>query len=104
MNEKTSKIDGWFRVFLFIIPYILIVGVFEFLGGLITGIDFGNSPNRSSFQRLITYFFSLIGTFFALWIFMKSIDREPFIKLGFQTKNRLKDFMKLVSYNCISET
>ncbi len=24
---------------------------------------------------------------------MKPIDEEPFIKLGFQTKNRLKDFV-----------
>ncbi len=92
-NKKTSKIAGWLRVFLFIIPYIIIVGLFELLGGLIADIDFKNSQNRSSFQRLITYFFNLTGTFFTLWIFMKFVDKEPFIKLGFQTKNRLKDFI-----------
>ncbi len=93
MTQQTSKIDGWFRVLLFIIPYVFIVGVFGLLGGLISDTDFGNLANRSSIQRLISLFFTLIGTFFVLWIFMKSIDKEPFVKLGFQTKNRLKDFV-----------
>lgn len=35
---------------------------------------------------------NLVGTFLVLWIFMKFVDKERFINLGFDIKNRLKDF------------
>lgn len=96
MNEKEPLIKGWQRIFLIIIPYILIVGLFQFVGGLIAGVDMSNLESQhtsTSIQELIISLFDLVGTFLVLWIFMKAIDRERFYKLGFQTKNRLKDFI-----------
>ena len=89
-----NKEVGWQRVLKLIIPYIFIVGSFQLIGMLIIGVDFENyNPAvRTSEQHLINIFFSLLGTFFVLWLFMKHVDREKFINLGFHFKNRLKEF------------
>lgn len=94
MNETAFLIKGWQRIFLLIIPYILIVGMFQFVGGLIAGVDMSDPEaldTHTSIQHLIISLFDLVGTFSILWIFMKYVDNEAFYKLGFQTENRLKD-------------
>jgi len=89
-----NKNIGWQRVLKIIIPYIFIVGSFQLIGMLIIGVDFKNykPAARTSEQHLINIFFNLLGTFFLLWLFMKYVDKEKFINLGFYIKNRLKDF------------
>jgi len=89
-----NKNNGWQRVLKIIIPYIFIIGFFQFIGMLIMEVDFKNyNPATStSEQHLIIVFFSLLGTFFLLWLFMKYVDKEKFINLGFHIKNRLKEF------------
>ncbi len=89
-----NKNIGWERVLKIIIPYIFIVGSFQLIGMLIIGIDFKNyNPAvRTSEQHLINTSFNLLGTFFLLWLFMKYVDKEKFINLGFHFKNRLKEF------------
>jgi len=94
MQHKKSKIKGWQRVLLIIIPYIFIVGAFQVLGYLVAGADINSiESNETSTQELIISVFDLIGTFFLLFIFMKYVDKERFIKLGFQTKNRRNEFI-----------
>ena len=94
MSETKSKFKGWHRILLIILPYFLIVGIFQLVGGLIAGIDFRSlNPEQTSMQQLIVSLFNLIGTFLVIWIFMKWIDKEKFIELGFHTKNRLIDFI-----------
>jgi len=89
-----NKNIGWQRIILIIIPYFIIVGIFELTGSLLAGIDLTepNLNNLTSEQHLTLGLFGFLGTFLLLWIFMKFVDRENFIKLGFQTKNRLKEF------------
>jgi len=89
-----NKEVGWLRVLKIIIPYIFIVGFFQVIGMLIMGVDFENydSAAGTSEQHLINTFFGLLGTFFVLWLFMKYVDKEMFIDLGFYIKNRLKEF------------
>ena len=89
-----NKEVGWQRVLKIIIPYIFIVGSFQLIGMLIIGVDFKNYElaERTSEQHLINTFFSLLGTFFVLWLFMKYVDKEKFINLGFHFKSRLKEF------------
>jgi membrane protease YdiL (CAAX protease family) len=84
---------GWQRVLLIIIPFILIVGTFQFIGLLIAGVDYKNDDLvKTSEQHLIIAFFGLLGTFFLLWLFMKFVDKEKFANLGFHIKNKLKEF------------
>ena len=89
-----NKNRGWQRILLIIIPYIFIVGIFEFIGALIAKADFTNlNFQKTSEQHIIMKFFSMLGTLLLLWIFMKYVDKEKFIKLGFQTKNRLNEII-----------
>ncbi len=93
MNEKEYRIKGWQRILLLILPYLFIVGIFQLIGGLISGVEMTDfEAKQTSIQQLIVSIFDLVGTFLVLWIFMKFVDKENFIELGFQTQNRLKEF------------
>lgn len=87
-----NKNIGWQRILLLIIPYLIVVSIFQFIGALISGVDLMNfeSP-KTSFQMLVLSFFGLVGTFFILWLFMKYLDKERFINLGFEIKGRFKE-------------
>lgn len=93
MNSNEFQFRGWARILLFILPYFFFVILFQFIGLAIADISMDDPLySLTSEQHLITSFFDLLGTFLVLWIFIKFIDREKFIELGFQTKNRLGDF------------
>ncbi|NNK18882.1 MAG: CPBP family intramembrane metalloprotease [Maribacter sp.] len=82
---------GWKRLLLFIIPYILIVGVLQLLGAYIVGVDLMNKLSQESIeQSLLISFFGFTGTFLTVFWFMKSIDKEPFLNLGFHFHNHGK--------------
>lgn len=92
MTEQNKHI-GWQRILLLIIPYIFIIGILELIGAFISGIDTSNiESDKTSIQLLIMQIFSLLGTAIVLWIFMKYQDKEKFIRLGFEIKNRIKEF------------
>lgn len=92
MEEKNYIIKGWQRILLLIIPYFFIVGFFQFIGLLISGADYKNLDTIKTTEQHVTIsFFSFIGTLLVLWFFMKYIDKEKFINLGFNIKNRIKD-------------
>jgi len=89
-----NKNAGWQRILLIIIPYIFIAGIFQFVGALIAKADFNDLHfEKTSEQHLIMSFFSILGTLLVIWIFMKFVDKERFVKVGFGTKNRLNDFL-----------
>lgn len=89
-----NKQRGWQRVLLIILPFIFTVGIFQVIGALIAGADLNNILiQKTSEQDLIMSFFSLIGTLLLIWIFMKYLDKEKFTNLGFDTKNRLYEFI-----------
>lgn len=93
------------RIFLFIISYTIIVGIFQLIGMLVAGIDFDNLEYKeTATQRLISGVFNLAGTFLVIWLFMKFVDKEHFVKLGFQTKNRLKEFITGITIGLIIMT
>jgi len=85
---------GWKRILFLVLPYIFIVGIFELIGALISGIDISNIETaKTPTQELVLLSFDFIGTFIVLWLFMKYVDNEKFTHLGFQIKNRLWDFI-----------
>lgn len=94
MNDNQFKFHGWARILLFILPYFFIVGTFQIIGAAIAGFSI-LEPDfpKSSEQQLILSFCGFLGTFLLLWFFMRYIDREKFIDLGFQITNRFLDFM-----------
>ncbi len=89
-----NKNIGYQRVLFIIIPYVFIVGVFQFIGLLIAKVDYINYYSvKTSEQHLFLAFFGLLGVFFLLWLFMKYVDKEKFINLGFHIKNRSNDIL-----------
>ncbi len=88
-----NKNRGWQRILLLIVPYILIVGIFQYIGKLIAKADFEDiNFQKTSEQHIIISFFTLLGTFLVIWLFMKYLEKERFMKVGFDTKNRLNEF------------
>ena len=62
------------------------------IGSLIAGIPLTELENpKTSKQELAVLISIFLGTLFILWFFIKFIDNEPFINLGFHFKNKLKD-------------
>lgn len=89
-----NKNEGWQRILLLIVPYIFIVGIFQYTGASIAEVDLNNSDlKRTSEQHIIMSFFSMLGTFLVIWIFMKFLDKEKFSKVGLETRNRLNEFL-----------
>ncbi|WP_304517388.1 CPBP family intramembrane glutamic endopeptidase [Cecembia rubra] len=92
--DKEEAIRGWLRVLILVIPYIFVVVFFQFFGALLVGIDYTEEVYKEhSYQDFVILVFGNAGTFLILWIFMKYVDKESFVKLGFQVKGRWNDFV-----------
>ena len=92
MEQEKFILKYWQRILLLVIPYFFVVGFFQIIGLYVSGADMINiEAAKTSWQHLIISLFSLIGTLLLLWIFIRIIDNEPFINLGFNIKNRLND-------------
>jgi len=86
--------SGLARVIALIFPYFIIVGLFQVGGAFIAGIPFGdNDFQANSLQELIMTFFSFLGTLLLVWIFMKYMDKQNFMDVGLQIKNRKNDII-----------
>ena len=87
-----KKHQEWTRILLLIIPYILIVGFFQLLGTFIAGVNILDTNHQdSSSEHLIISFFGGLGTFGVLFFFMKYLDKEAFVKLGFVKHDCIRD-------------
>lgn len=91
---KANKNRGWLHVLAIIFPYILAQLIFGFLGFWVAGVKFTDPPHfDTSIQMLVTRIFDLIGYLILLWLFMRYVDKLPFMRLGLYLKNRGKDIM-----------
>ncbi|MDC9721871.1 MAG: type II CAAX endopeptidase family protein [Urechidicola sp.] len=86
-----SNAKTWERILFIILPYFIVVGVFQLFGIIFSGVAWGKLDSLTATQLLIISFFSFLGTSIVLWVFMKNVDEEKFIKLGFDFNDRSKD-------------
>jgi len=82
----------WLRLIAFVIPYLLIVGLFQLLGIWLLGIPFSQMNNLTTFQNLVVTAASLIGTVLVIWLFLK-ITGDKLIDLGFHPVHFKKRFL-----------
>jgi len=80
-----GKSQGWKNILKIIIPYLIVVGIFEFIGALIMGLDLRNQGfnHRTSVQLFVTQLMSLIGTVGIVWLFSTEVDKQSFKSIGF---------------------
>ncbi len=87
-----SQFKGWHRVLLIILPYALIMMIFQMVGVIVAGADLtGINYNFALWQDVIITFFTLAGTVLVIWFFRKFIDKEPFAEIGILIKKRGMD-------------
>ena len=91
---KQNQKRAWFNLVLFSIPYVVVVGLFQLIGAHIAGVDFTEVYIRQTTeQSIIIAFFGLVGTFLVVFFFMKLVEKESFLNLGFQFQNHKKDII-----------
>ena len=94
MEQKKFILKYWQRTLLLVFPYFFIIGFFQIIGLYVSGADMINiEASKTSWQHLVVSLFSIIGTLLLLWFFIRVVDNEPFINLGFNIKNRLNDVL-----------
>ena len=104
MSSTKISNKGWFRVFIVIPAFFIFTIVFQVLA---LGISFFLSgaglieeftlDQLDSFDNLpvmtIIQYVDMVGIFLLLWIFMKFIDKEPFMNMGFSVKGKRNDII-----------
>lgn len=92
---EESEFNGWQRVLLFILPYLIIVGGFQLLGMLVAGqdISINELEEETTWQRVIVVVFGFTGLLMLISLFMKYVDKKPLLDLGLRFKNNGKDIV-----------
>ena len=92
MINKVINHRGWLKSLLFI-PLLVFSQIFGVLVLLILGYDLmeisSNVMNES--VMIIIEYSGLVIVIIMIWLFMKFIDKQPLIEIGFQTQGRLKE-------------
>ncbi len=105
--KKVTNHKGWLTAILSIIPFFIFVSFFQGFGaGLSTVLgergvidfDFDKYLEIEDMRDFlvadtIIQYFDLIGVLLLLWILMRFVDKEPFIKLGFSLKGKINDII-----------
>jgi membrane protease YdiL (CAAX protease family) len=82
--EKSEVKENWSGVLKLVIPYFLVVGLFQYIGILILGLHFDDLGKQlNSLQTLWIMVCTAAGTFLVVWLFRRYRDKGSFASLGF---------------------
>ena len=92
MIKKVINHRGWLKSLLFI-PLLVFSQISGLLVLLLLGYDLTEiSSNVMNESVMIVFEYSgLVIVMILIWLFMKFIDKQPLIEIGFQTQGRLKE-------------
>jgi len=92
MIKKVINHRGWLKSLLFI-PLLVFSQISGLLVLLLLGYDLTEiSSNVMNESVMIVFEYSgLVIVIILIWLFMKFIDKQPLIEIGFQTQGRLKE-------------
>lgn len=92
--EKDDKKMGWIRVLLILLPYLIIVGVFQFVAYIIIGYSpNGTNTPKSLTGQTVVSIATLLGTLSVLHLFIKMVEKREFLDLGLSLTGRIKDIL-----------
>ena len=93
---RNSKL-GYLNVLLLVLPYLLVVGAFQFFAFTLLGFDFHNlkeaQENATTFQHLIISVFGLVGSVAIIYLFRIKLDEKSFMSLGLSIKKRGREII-----------
>jgi len=95
-SELNTQSSIWGRIIRIIIAYIIIVGLFQYIGLDIIGVKFDsleNIKNLSINQHLFLNFIGFVTTVLIVFLFRKSVDKKTIISMGFSITNISKDLL-----------
>lgn len=88
MTKTSDSIKPWVRTILILPAFIFVVGLFQWAGSLVLGLDPSNyNIDKSPAQEIIGELFTLTGTLVVVGIFRRFIDQESFKSMGFYNYN-----------------
>ena len=99
--------NGWLRAILFVPMWMTIMGLTSGVGVvlimLMNGIDMNADPNGATelfenmgFDSPVMLFltaFQVVGSFLALWVATKFIDRKPLMSIGLSVKDKTNEML-----------
>src|SRR5690606_17820912 len=92
MASKSSKSEIWLNIILFLLAFLIFVGLFELLGSYIAGANpLDETIVTTIKQDVIICFFGLTASLSIVFIFMRYVDKESISLLGLSYDNRIKD-------------
>jgi len=88
-----GKSQGWKSILKIIIPYLVIVVIFQIVGGLIMGLDLRHMQmaSQTTAQLFVTCFMGMVGTVGIVWLFTTKVDKKSFTSIGFHKTKIIKD-------------
>ena len=106
-NKMEPRIkNGFFRAIIFMPIWLIIMGLVQSVGVILimvsSGVDMANPDSAEalfseiSFDSpvmLIITAFSLLGSFAALWVATKFIDRKPLLSIGLSVKGKANEML-----------
>lgn len=102
-TSPNSRKRGIVNVLMSILPYFLIVGIFQYIASLLVNLDIRkvDTEEMSSLQFFVINLVGLMGTIFALWLILKFVDKKPFSDLGFSGQNAIRDIVLGVLFGLV---
>ena len=98
--------NGWLRAILFMPIWLVIMGLVQSIGVVlvmvVSGVDMANPDSAEALfgemsfdspTMLILTVFSLLGSFLALWVATKFIDRKPLMSIGLSVKDKTNEML-----------
>ena len=98
--------NGWLRAILFLPIWLVIMGLVQGIGVVlvmvVSGVDMANPDSAEALfgemgfdspTMLILTLFSLLGSFLALWVATKFIDRKPLMSIGLSVKDKTNEML-----------
>jgi len=98
--------NGWLRAILFLPIWLVIMGLVQGIGVVlvmvVSGVDMANPDSAEALfgemsfdspTMLILTVFSLLGSFLALWVVTKFIDRKPLMSIGLSVKDKTNEML-----------
>ena len=98
--------NGFLRAIIFMPLWLIIMGLVQSIGVVLimmaNGVDMGNPDSAEALfsemsfdspMMLILTGFSLLGSFAALWVATKFIDRKPLMSIGLSVKDKANEML-----------